>query len=254
MAGLLVSVRSADEAAVAVAAGASVIDVKEPRRGPLGPADPAVWRAVRAIVPGRLPVSVALGELVEQPALHVAGDLDGISYRKLGLAGAPASWRADLKALRDGLETAWIAVIYADWQRAEAPHPDAILEFALENACAGVLVDTWDKSRSIPLSLSEWSGRLSRAQRAGLLVALAGRLDLATIDRLQPLRPDLFAVRGAACVSGDRLGSIDSRRVAALVRAARAGVAESSDLPSTPLDITEQDGRERLTAGSLVDT
>ena len=50
---------------------------------------------------------------------------------------------------------------------------------------------------------------------------------LAAIDRLRPLRADLFAVRGAACVSGDRLGSIDSRRVAALVRA--HGSAKGAD-------------------------
>ena len=34
---LLVSVRSAEEAEIALAGGADVIDVKEPRRGALGP-------------------------------------------------------------------------------------------------------------------------------------------------------------------------------------------------------------------------
>ena len=37
--GLLVSVRSADEAIAALAGGADVIDVKEPNRGALGAAD-----------------------------------------------------------------------------------------------------------------------------------------------------------------------------------------------------------------------
>jgi uncharacterized protein (UPF0264 family) len=245
MAGLLVSVRSASEAVTAVAAGADVIDVKEPLRGPLGAADPSVWRAVRAAVPGRIPVSIALGELVDRPAIHDAADLIGITYRKIGLADARASWRDDLKALRDDLDASWIAVIYADWQRAKAPEPDAVLDFALENACAGVLVDTWDKSRSDPLNLSEWTGRVSRARNAGLLVALAGRLDVPAIGRLRPLQPDLFAVRGAACASGDRLGLIDPRRVAALIRAIRAGTPESVDVPAhSPASMTIMDAVE----------
>jgi uncharacterized protein (UPF0264 family) len=245
MAGLLVSVRSASEAVTAVAAGADVIDVKEPLRGPLGAANPSVWRAVRAAVPGRVPVSIALGELANRPALPDPSALDGITYRKIGLADVRASWRDDLKALRDDLDASWIAVIYADWQRANAPEPDAVLDFALENACAGVLVDTWDKSRSEPLNQSEWTGRVSRARNAGLLVALAGRLDVPAIGRLRPLQPDLFAVRSAACVSGDRLGLIDPCRVAALTRAIRAGTPENVKvLAHSPASMTIMDAVE----------
>ena len=46
MAGLLVSVRSAEEARAALAGGATVIDIKEPDRGPLGRAEPEVWQQV----------------------------------------------------------------------------------------------------------------------------------------------------------------------------------------------------------------
>ncbi len=44
---LLVSVVDAEEARVAAAAGADVIDVKDPSRGALGEAAPHVVRAVR---------------------------------------------------------------------------------------------------------------------------------------------------------------------------------------------------------------
>ena len=60
---LLVSVRDADEAALALTAGVDLIDVKEPRAGSLGAASPAVVRAVLDRVAGRVPVSAALGEL-----------------------------------------------------------------------------------------------------------------------------------------------------------------------------------------------
>ena len=59
-----------------------------------------------------------------------------------------------------------------------------------------------------------------RARDAGRLVALAGGLDLAAIARLAPLRPDLFAVRGAACIGSDRRATVDPDRVADLVRLA----------------------------------
>jgi (5-formylfuran-3-yl)methyl phosphate synthase len=224
MPGLLVSVRSADEALAAVAGGASVIDVKEPDRGPLGRADAAVWRAVRAVVPPRVPVSVALGELAEwRPAGPVPRPpFDGIAYRKVGLAESGPGWSAAWRGLRRawGAGPAWIAVAYVDWRRARAPDPGAVLDAALEcDDCAGVLVDSWDKAGGDRVDAS-WRPWIERARAGGRRVALAGGLDADAIARLAPLGPDLFAVRGAACRRGDRRDAIDPGRVAALVRAA----------------------------------
>ena len=93
-----------------------------------------------------------------------------------------------------------------------------MLDVALAvESCRGLLIDTWDKSRPGGLDLS-WAPIVERARGAGRLVALAGRLDLDAIRRLAPLRPDLFAVRGAACLGGDRLATVDRGRVAELVR------------------------------------
>src|SRR6516162_4075910 len=98
MAGLLVSVRSAEEARAAVEGGATVVDVKEPDRGPLGRASGETWRAVLEMVPPSIPVSVALGELGEwQGGL---GSLEGIAFRKLGLSGAGADWRGRWAEIR----------------------------------------------------------------------------------------------------------------------------------------------------------
>ena len=231
MAGLLVSVRSVDEARAALAGGAAVIDVKEPDRGPLGCADFEVCRAVRRAVPPEIPVSVALGELREwqalgrsSPALQPPPPPDlfaGIAYRKLGLAGAGPDWVEAWADLRRawGPGPSWVAVAYADWARADAPHPDSVLDAALAATdCAGVLVDTWDKTRPNPIDAS-WRPWIARARRGGRRVALAGGLDADAIARLAPLRPDLFAVRGAACRRGDRLAAVDADRVALLVRA-----------------------------------
>lgn len=223
MAGLLVSVRSAVEAVVAWRAGAAVIDVKEPARGPLGAADPETWATVRRALDPSIPVSIALGELEEilwrqEPAPEC---WDGIHYCKVGLAGMGRKpnegWLATWTALRRrwrGLPS-WVAVVYADWKAAAAPHPENVLSAALESDCAGVLIDTWDKSRPGQIDPG-WSRWVRQAQSLGRFVALAGGLDECSITRLAPLQPDLFAVRGAACVGGDRNGAIDPNRVARL--------------------------------------
>jgi uncharacterized protein (UPF0264 family) len=224
MAGLLVSVRSADEALAAWRGGATVIDVKEPDRGPLGRADVSVWSAVRRVLPPAVSVSVALGELIDEGMENLdPRHFKGLAYRKIGLAGAGPDWERDWSALRRALGAGptWVAVAYADWERASAPPPDSVLDAALRAGdCAGILVDTWDKRSASPVDAS-WEPWIARARRGGRFVALAGGLDEAAILRLAPLGPDLFAVRGAACAQGDRLGAIDPARVARLVRAAR---------------------------------
>ena len=230
MAGLLVSVRSAIEARAAVFGGASVVDVKEPDRGPLGRSTVETWRAVREAVPRSIPVSVALGELRDREVEEEAGPsaFEGIAFRKLGLAGAGPRWVADWAAIRarGGEGPRWVAVAYADWRIAGAPDPEAVLGAALDAPdCAGVLVDTWDKSRASPVEASPtWSSWVDRAHRGGRFVAMAGGLDLAAIARLAFLRPDLFAVRGAACLGSDRRATVDAGRVAELARAVKSGL------------------------------
>jgi uncharacterized protein (UPF0264 family) len=211
-----------DEAMDALAGGASIIDVKEPARGPLGRADADVWRSIRERMPAGISLSVALGELPEwtdrpDPAPEC---FDGISYRKLGLAGVGTAWRAEWAQLRlrwnEG--PAWVAVVYSDWQEAGAPRPIDVLEEALAvDGCTGVLIDTWDKSRPSAVDHS-WIPWLERIRQGGLTIALAGGLDESRIERLAPLDPDWIAVRGAACREGKRGGAIDPVRVARLAR------------------------------------
>jgi (5-formylfuran-3-yl)methyl phosphate synthase len=234
LAKLLVSVRSAVEARAAVAGGASIIDVKEPRSGSLGRADAAVWSAVRAVVPDSIPVSVALGELHEwsdlsrSPGTVPPSAWSGIAFRKLGLSAAGPDWRERWQDLRRRLSSfspaspAWVAVIYADWKQAGSPDPDSLIDVAIQiDECRGVLIDTWDKSRVTTIDRT-WKPSIDRIRAAGRFVALAGALDASAIRRLKSLNPDIFAVRGAACQGGDRLAPVDSERVAMLAQAVHA--------------------------------
>lgn len=228
--GLLVSVRSADEARIALEGGAEVIDVKEPTRGSLGAADAAVVDAVVAAVGGRAPVSVAGGELLAREAWH--GDSIGVTYAKVGLAGCGvvADWRGRWRAANARLPAhiAPVAVAYADWRRAVAPPPDDVLAEAIRLGCPAVLVDTWDKSAGglfdhwSPGDVA-WFCRQTRT--CGLAIVLAGSLRIASLDAAVRCAPNLIAVRGAAC-DGDRNGPISAARIRAVrLRLKRASAA-----------------------------
>jgi len=240
---LLVSVRSAIEARAAVAGGAAIIDVKEPSRGPLGRATPDVWRQVRSVVDERAPVSVALGELNEWfvPGAPVLIPWAGthIAYVKLGLSDARPGWQERWRVIRNQLAAAgspaplWVAVVYADWQKARAPHPDEVLREAVGvDECHGVLFDTWDKSGPSPLDAS-WKERTDRVRERGRFLAVAGRIDVGAVEKLASLEPDIIAVRGAACVGGDRLGVVEIERVARLAEAA-ARIGNAAVPPIAP--------------------
>jgi len=96
---LLVSVTDADEAVIALAAGADILDVKRPEEGSLGAPFPEVLRAVvarrdadaGAARPGGVRVSVALGDAPDLPgtfALAAAGAVAcGAEDVKVGLRG-----------------------------------------------------------------------------------------------------------------------------------------------------------------------
>jgi (5-formylfuran-3-yl)methyl phosphate synthase len=232
---LLVSVRSEHEALAALAGGAAIIDVKEPSLGSLGMASRFIWRRVRKALPRSTIVSVALGELTDWTASHgiaIPGrSWRGIDYRKVGLAGVGPTWREDWRALRERLrETtqpanpavrpSWVAVVYLDWEAARAPQPVSVMDEAVcMRECAGVLFDTWDKSRRVEFDPA-WGLWIPRVKKTCRFVALAGSLDEQAIRRFLPLQPDIFAVRGAACHGGNRNAPIDPERVARLVAAA----------------------------------
>src|SRR5258706_11336714 len=96
---LLASVRSEAEAEAAIDAGADVLDLKEPRRGPLGPCNPATLRSVAALRDrrsSRLPLSAAIGPAIGPRASRLAALAADLGYDavKTGLEGVAAAARA----------------------------------------------------------------------------------------------------------------------------------------------------------------
>ncbi len=226
---LLVSVRDADEAAIALASGVSLIDVKEPDRGPLGAADAATICAVVDRIAGGVPVSVALGELTSGEAQPQHIPSQGVAFAKVGLAGCAEDpqWLGRWTEFAAGLPagTSPVAVTYADWRLALAPSPHEVLSAARAVGCGAVLIDTFDKRRGSLTDLwhrRELAEYVHAIRQLGLLSVVAGSLCFKTIPLVLPIRPDYVAVRGAAC-HGKRTGSIDSDTVRRLVELVESG-------------------------------
>ena len=222
MAKLLVSVRSAVEAQAAVAGGAAIVDVKEPSQGPLGRA--SIFRLARG---ARHRATVDTGErcsgraqrMVRRRAVgYSARSWSGVGFCKLGLSHAPPNWSERWQSLRRRLgestspSLAWVAVVYTDWQSAQAPDPDAVIEAATAmNECRGVLFDTCDKSRGTEID-DTWKARIARGAGLGP-VRRAGRLARCRRDRAarpsgaRHLRRERGGLSRRRSTRGDRSGA-----------------------------------------------
>jgi uncharacterized protein (UPF0264 family) len=119
-----------------------------------------------------------------------------------------------------------VAAVYADWQRAGSPSPEEVCHFLCERHWKVFLVDTWEKDGTTLLdwlSLKTLQKLCETCRRHGIRVALAGSLGEKQIRRLGFLKPDWFAVRGAACRQGRRRNSIDPGAVRRLVEVIESG-------------------------------
>ena len=235
---LLVSVRNADEARAALTGGADVIDVKEPSSRTVGGGrcrgrGRCCSRGWRTCASQRGP-----GELLEVRGEVAPGA--GIAFAKIGLAGCgrhvdwPQLWLAVIA--KWPASTRPVAVVYADWHTAAAPPPVAVLTEAAATGCPALLIDTWDKSRGG--LFDHWSAQevaqfCQRTQAAGIAVVLAGSLQLDSLKFAVVCRPDLIAVRGAACDDG-RLGTISAQRVRKLKRSLRSASKAGGDKLLSP--------------------
>ncbi|WP_231754123.1 (5-formylfuran-3-yl)methyl phosphate synthase [Caulifigura coniformis] len=232
------SVRSALEAASAIEGGAEILDVKDPDRGSLGCPAPdtlfSICQAAGASPRRDLPVTVALGECLEwteQTPFPLPGQ---ITMAKIGLSGLgeSAGWRDQWLRVRQRFEDErgtgihWVAVAYLDQDDAGSPSIDDIAGAAIDTGCAGLLLDTFNKSSGRlfdHVSPERLAGLAGRMHSGGRFLAAAGRLNLEDITRLSTLPVDVVAVRSAACEKADRRSPVTSRHVAECLTSLRAG-------------------------------
>lgn len=230
--GLLVSVRSRQEAERAIEGAADILDVKEPLGGSLGMASLDVISDIANldhVVTKKIPLSVALGEVMDWPDDATVPSLPaGITFAKLGLSQCRLThdWRGDWNRVRkefavcSASQLNWVAVAYADSDQAASPTVSDILEAAITANCAGLLVDTWKKDgRSLldHVSIRELTRIANRCRRSGLFLALAGRLNPTQLTDLaqSDVSVDVIAIRSAACRGQDRTAEVVTESVVA---------------------------------------
>jgi hypothetical protein len=224
---LLVSVIDEHEVAAAVAGGADLVDVKDPREGSLGAAAPDVIRRVRELTPAATPVSAAIGDFPDLPgtaALAAAGAAAcGIEYVKVGLLGPRDGERARVllhgvcRAARAQHPSVRImATAYADAEKIGSVPPLVLPAAAAAAGADGCMIDTAEKRGGTlfsELSAGELAEFVARCRAAGLLCALAGSLREEHLPQLAALGPDIVGFRGAVC-QGDRVGGrVDAEAV-----------------------------------------
>lgn len=222
MTAILSSVRDLEEACEAAAAGADLIDLKEPTAGALGALAPAriieIVSVLRARWPGT-PISATIGDLpadahAERRARVEAIARCGVDYVKAGIVPGPYA-RAAIDSLC-GLAAAIVPVFLCDL----GVDVDTI-DYAARQGVAGVMVDTADKTRGSLLAHADVKALaelVAIAARHGCLSGIAGSLRLEDAPLLRRLAPDFAGFRGALC-HGDRRGRFDRARLLALRQA-----------------------------------
>ncbi len=233
---LLASAADEAEAAIVLRAGAAIIDLKDPRRGALGPCRLATLGAARALVlrldPGR-PMSAAAGPARSRAAVRVATRAAQLGYHfvKCGLEGlaTPARAVAALRRVGRAARAAHpgvrlIAATYADAGTVRALPWTLLPDVAARAGFDGCLLDTASKDGlrlTDVLTDRDLAGFAAGCRAAGLLCALAGSLDLEALSQTPALLgADFIGARGALC-SGGRRGRLDARRVRRFARALR---------------------------------
>ncbi|RFC65422.1 hypothetical protein DYI37_06275 [Fulvimarina endophytica] len=227
----LASVATPEEALVALAGGADVIDLKEPSDGALGAVSPDVIERTIAAVGGRRPVSAVAGNLPMRPESVRRAIEERLSadFVKIGLfpAGREET-EAVIAAARDYSERSLlIAVMFADGA------PDLGLVTLLRDAgFSGVMLDTMDKGSGGLLrhmSLAKLHEFVGAARDANLMTGLAGSLEAPDIQRLGVLGPDFLGFR-SALTRNARDSEIDEAKVAEI-----AGLIAGLGRPASPV-------------------
>ncbi len=230
---LLVSPIDEQEALEAIAGGANIIDVKNPKEGALGASFPWVIKRIREITPKNLEVSCTLGDLPNLPgsvALAAFGAAStGVNYIKCSLFGVKTPdeaiymLRNVVKAARESNPLVKVAAAgFADASRVGTINPLLIPQITQAAQADVAMIDTAvkdGKSLLTFLNLAQLKAFADESHSYGLQVALAGSLKKEDLLPIRELGADIIGVRGAACTSGDRInGHIAKKKVRELAQ------------------------------------
>ncbi len=235
---MLVSVIDATEVDDAIAGGADIVDVKNPKEGSLGAPPPRTIRQVLSKVASRRETSCAIGDMPNLPgtaSLAAAGAAGlGPDYVKVGLRGTTDQEESIvlMKEVVDAVgavspRTRVVACAYADYRLLGSVSPLCVPRVASIAGAHGVLVDTVHKDGRCLfdfLTLQELALFTAYARQLGLFSALAGSLRTHHAPLLASCGTDVVGIRGAACADSDR---VKGRLLAARIREFKAAIPTS---------------------------
>jgi hypothetical protein len=223
---LLVSPMNMEEAHAALAGGADILDVKNPKEGSLGANFPWVIRSVADLAGGRVPVSATIGDLEFKPGTASLAALgaasSGADYVKAGLLGvktcdqAEEMLKAIVRAVKDlDPKKKVVASGYSDYLRVGSISPMLLPAAASEAGADVVMVDTAIKDGKPTFDFmgeKDLADFIELGHSNDLEVALAGSIGFPHLETLLRLQPDIIGVRGIVC-GGDRRSAVKEELV-----------------------------------------
>jgi len=219
---MLASVRSLDEALIALEGGADLIDLKEPSRGALGALDHAAVRICVQAIGGRRPVSATIGDLPTMDPGLMADAVQrmaatGVDFIKIGFFHHPRASDCVSALSKLAINAHLVAVLFAD-----EPYDLALIHEFARSGFAGAMLD---KAHKTGKTLLDWrTGKeleafVTHGRSRRLLTGLAGSLRREDVPLLIAIGPAYLGFRGALCRNGDR-GQVLDQEAFTAVRAA----------------------------------
>ena len=231
------------EALEAIAGGADIIDVKNPKEGALGANYPWVIKRIKEVTPKNLEVSCTLGEVGNLPgsvSLAALGAASlGVDYIKVGLYGIKTPKEAVFllqtvsRAAKECNSNIKIAVAgYADAKKSNTIDPMLIPEIANKAQVEVAMLDTSTKNGKNLfdyLTIEQLKKFVDSAHSFSLKTALAGSLRKQDLPVIYGLGTDIAGLRGAACTNSNRVtGQITRKLVSELVDVVRQAEAHAN--------------------------
>ena len=231
------------EASEAIAGGADIIDVKNPKEGALGANYPWVIKRIKEITPKNIEVSCTLGEVPNLPgsiSLAALGAASlGVDYIKVGLYGLKTPEEAifllqnvNRAAKEFNSKIKVVATGYADAERIGAVDPLLIPEIAHKAQADVAMIDTSvkdGKNLFDYLTQEQLKKFINSTHNFGLEAALAGSLRKQDLPVVYGLGADVAGLRGAACTNSNRVtGQITRKLVHELVETVRQAETQAN--------------------------
>jgi uncharacterized protein (UPF0264 family) len=213
---MLISVKSVEEADIALQSGADIIDLKDPDHGALGALPLTDIRSIINFVNARKPISATIGDVPMQPELIIerVTQLQGlaIDYIKIGFYET-VDYMPCLGGISEiqTISQPLIAVLFA-----EHHYPKNLIVDIKRAGFIGVMLDTANKNgKTYQDYFSElaFEAFANEILAQNLLFGIAGSLQEMHVKAAKKVSPNFMGFRGGVCKQNKRQSKLDSTKI-----------------------------------------